>query len=288
MFLAMALGVLIPQIHILSFLIQYIVMAMLFFAFLDIRVDLKSFSKYVYLVLLANIVMAFIGYGIFVQLNLTLALVAFIIGIAPAAIASPVVIKFIEGKVEFSIAAVLLTNVFSAVIVPIVLPFIVKTIIHISIWEVLQPTIITMFVPLLFSHLVKYLPSNVQIGIQKGKNISFILWLTGLFIISSEASSFIRSEKSVSFLIILYIAILSLVFCLVNFWIGAWIGGQEFRREASQALGQKNLGFVIWIALTFVNPLVAIGPTFYILFHNIYNSWLIYKFEKQRNFLRST
>ena len=32
----------------------------------------------------------------------------------------------------------------------------------------------------------------------------------------------------------------------------------ELMQEASQSLGQKNLSFVIWIALTFVNPLVAI------------------------------
>jgi hypothetical protein len=33
------------------------------------------------------------------------------------------------------------------------------------------------------------------------------------------------------------------------------------------------LRFGFWIALTFINPLVAMGPTFYILYHNLYNSW---------------
>jgi len=39
---------------------------------------------------------------------------------------------------------------------------------------------------------------------------------------------------------------------------------------------------VIWIALIFINPLVAMGPMFYILYHHLYNSWLIYRFEKGR------
>ena len=72
---------------------------------------------------------------------------------------------------------------------------------------------------------------------------------------------------------------------IVNFSVGALLGGRNHWQEASQALGQKNLSFVIWIALTFINPLVAMGPMFYIVYHHLYNSWLIYQFEKQRKVL---
>lgn len=283
LFLMMALGVLVPQAHELSFLIQYLLMAMLFFAFLDIRVEVKSFSKYVIWVLLANVIIAFIGYGILLPFNITFALVAFVIGIAPAAIASPVVISFIKGKVEFSVAALLLTNIFSAMLIPIVLPFLVGENVQISIWDILLPTLIVMFVPLLLTRLVGFLPSSVQIVIKKGKQLSFVLWMTSLFIVSAKASNFIRSESTRSVSILMYIALISLGMCAFNYTLGALIGGREFRREARQALGQKNLAFVIWIALTFINPLVAVGPTLYILYHNVYNSWLIYQFEKQRN-----
>ena len=71
--------------------------------------------------------------------------------------------------------------------------------------------------------------------------------------------------------------------CILNFRLGGLLGGERFRQEASQSLGQKNNSFVIWIALTFINPLVAMGPTFYILYHNLYNSWQIYRFERQRD-----
>ena len=64
---------------------------------------------------------------------------------------------------------------------------------------------------------------------------------------------------------------------------GALIGGRRYWQESSQALGQKNNSFVIWIALTFINPLVAMGPTFYVLYHNLYNSFQIYLFEKRRH-----
>jgi BASS family bile acid:Na+ symporter len=38
---------------------------------------------------------------------------------------------------------------------------------------------------------------------------------------------------------------------------------------------------VVWIALAFINPVVALGPTFYIIYHNIYNSWQIIHLEKR-------
>lgn len=67
---------------------------------------------------------------------------------------------------------------------------------------------------------------------------------------------------------------------MINFSLGAFLGGKQYRQEASQSLGQKNLSFVIWISLTFINPLVALGPMFYILYHHLFNSWSIYQFEK--------
>jgi BASS family bile acid:Na+ symporter len=77
--------------------------------------------------------------------------------------------------------------------------------------------------------------------------------------------------------------VISLVICIANFGIGALLGGRRHWQEASQSLGQKNLSFVIWIALTFINPLVAMGPVFYILYHHLYNSWSLYQFERRRS-----
>jgi BASS family bile acid:Na+ symporter len=80
---------------------------------------------------------------------------------------------------------------------------------------------------------------------------------------------------------LLPIALVALVICIINFSLGALIGGRQHWQEASQALGQKNNSFVIWVALTFINPLIAMGPTFYVLYHNLYNSFQIYLFEKR-------
>jgi len=278
----MLVGALLPQFHAFSFLIQYLLMVMLFFAFLDIEFKPQTFQKSVIWVLIANIALAFISYAVLAAFDVTFALAAFMTAIAPTAIAAPVIIGFIHGEIEYVVAAVLVTNVSSAVIVPVALPFLLGAEVQISIWEVLQPVLIVMFVPLILARLVSRLSSRSQEFIRKGKSFSFPVWLANLFIISANASNFLRDENSDSAFTLITIALISLVICIVNFGLGALLGGQRNWQEASQSLGQKNLSFVIWIALTFVNPLVAMGPMFYIIYHHLYNSWSIYQFEKRR------
>lgn len=280
---AMLFGALIPQIHVLSFLIQYLLMAMLFFSFLDLKLKPQMFQKSVLWVLLANIAVAFISYLLLTSFDSTLALSAFMTAIAPTAIAAPVIVSFIKGEIEYVVTAVLFTNFSSAVVIPLALPFLLGAEIQISVWQVLEPVLLVMFVPLILARLVSHLPSRAQESIRQGKSYSFPIWLLNLFIITANASNFLRHENSNSVITLLIIALVSLVLCIINFGLGAMLGGRRNRLEASQSLGQKNLSFVIWIALTFINPLVAMGPTFYILYHHLYNSWSIYQFEKRRN-----
>ena len=280
--LTMLLGALVPQAHVFSFLIQYLLMVMLFFAFLDIQFKLQSFQKSVLWVLLANVLVAFVCYAVIVQFDLTLALAAFMTAIAPTAIAAPVIISFIQREVEYVVASVVLTNITSAVIVPIALPSLLDAQVHISVWEVLEPVLLVMFLPLILSRLVARFSPATQEIIRKGKTFSFPIWLLNLFIISANASDFLRNENTDSMVTLLVIALISLVICIINFSLGALLGGRSHWQEASQSLGQKNLSFVIWIALTFINPLVAMGPMFYILYHHLYNSWSIYQFESRR------
>ncbi len=281
--LTMLLGALMPQLHHASFLIQYLLMVMLFFAFLDIDFKLGMIQKSVLWVLLANVALAFLSYALLTSFDQMLALTAFMTAIAPTAIAAPVIIGFIKGEIEYVIAAVLVTNLSSAVVIPVTLPFLISADVQVSVWEVLEPVLIVMFVPLILARFSTFLPAAGRDFIRKGKSLSFPIWLVNLLLISANASSFLRNENSNSLLTLVTIALISLVLCIANFGVGALLGGPRNWQEASQSLGQKNLSFVIWIALTFINPLVAMGPTFYIVYHHLYNSWSIYQFEKRRS-----
>ena len=114
------------------------------------------------------------------------------------------------------------------------------------------------------------------------KPLSFYVWLVALFLVTAKSSHFLRSDTSVPAGTLVAIAGISLVICAMNFGAGAVLGGKRYRREASQALGQKNNSLTIWIALAFINPVVALGPTCYVLYHNAYNSLQLLAFERKR------
>ena len=50
---------------------------------------------------------------------------------------------------------------------------------------------------------------------------------------------------------------------------------------AGQSLGQKNTVFAIWMGYTFMTPETAIVGGLYSIWHNIYNSWQLYRGGKK-------
>jgi BASS family bile acid:Na+ symporter len=95
------------------------------------------------------------------------------------------------------------------------------------------------------------------------------------------------------------IALISLICCIFQFALGRYIGsryrprrsldsgsqveqrGKEIRKvTAGQALGQKNTVFAIWMSYTFMTKETAIVGGLYSVWHNIYNSWQLYKAGK--------
>ena len=81
---------------------------------------------------------------------------------------------------------------------------------------------------------------------------------------------------------VLLIAAVSLVLCAGNFYFGRLTASRRFRRESSQILGQKNTTFTMYLALNFCGALAAMGPIFYILWHNTWNAWQMYSYDRRR------
>jgi bile acid:Na+ symporter, BASS family len=279
---ALVTGMLFPRAEALSGFIQYLVMLMLFFSFLDVSLSFKAFRASTFLVLGANLLIAFAGYGLLVAFNHTLALVAFLTGLTPTATAAPVVMSFLGGEVDYVVAALLVTNVTIALLVPFLLPWVAGAAMAISTWDVLQSVLVVVFVPLAASRLVRFLPAPAQTSLQRIKPVSFYLWLAALFLLTAKSSAFVLKDLT-ALPALLAVAAVALVVCVVNFSLGAAIGGPTYRREASQALGQKNTTLSIWLGLTFLTPLIAMGPAFYVIYHNIYNSFQLYRFQKDQD-----
>jgi len=274
-FLSITLGILFPQFKVFSPLIQPFLMIMLFYSFLNFDLKNLRFSIHLIWLVIANILIGIGSYFFFSLFGKNNALSAFMVGIAPTAISSTVITGLIGGNVGYVSAAIVLTNFSIAFVIPFLLPLFLSNSGEISTLSILMPVFSTLFWPFLFSRIVYTLPGSIKRKLDRTSNLTYPLWYATLVIVIAKASDFILHGQAATLGEILQIAGISLLICVINFLVGALIGGKNYGVEIRQALGHKNTTFVIWIALEYINPLVALSPTFYILFHNIINSMFL-------------
>ncbi|MBI5689392.1 MAG: hypothetical protein HZC55_04790 [Verrucomicrobia bacterium] len=275
---AIALGALLPQAHAYAWLIRWLVMAMLFLVFLQTRLSRSALTRSHLVLLGVNVLLGFVGWGAGWLLGgRDVALATFFCGITPTAIAAPVIISFLHGHVAYVVASFLLTNVAIAALMPLLLPLVLGRATPEAFAHVGGTIVVVVFVPMALAHLLRALYPPAAEWPRRLRNLSFGMWVLAIFLITANASDFIRRHADTPLSLLLKIGAASLATCALSFWLGRFIGGREYPREASQSLGQKNTTFTIYLALTYASPLVALGPTFYVVWHNLWNSWQLHR-----------
>ncbi|MGH7943478.1 MAG: bile acid:sodium symporter family protein [Opitutaceae bacterium] len=280
---AITLGALVPQAHVVAGAIRWLVMSMLFIVFLQARFSRGSVHQRHFVLVLANITLGFAGWAVgWLIGGRDIALAAFFCGITPTATAAPVIISFLRGRVEFVVAAFLLTNITIAALLPLMLPIVLGRATPEAFGHVSRSVGVVVFFPMLLAWLVRAVHPRASEWPVQLRNVSFGMWVTAMFLITSNASHFLREQVDPPRNVLLQIAVASLLVCIASFGIGRLVGGRNFPREASQALGQKNTALTIYLALTYASPVVALGPTCYVIWHNLWSSWQLHRAARAR------
>lgn len=275
---AIFIGTLVPQLHVGSWAVRWLIMGMLFLVFLPVKLERGSLHRSHLWLLLANIGMGFLGYGVgWLVGGREVALAGFFAGITPTATAAPVIMSFLRGRVDYVVAAFLLTNVIIAALLPGLLPLVLGQATPDVFAKVGGSVALVVFVPIALALLTRRLHPAARAWPGKLRDVSFGAWVTTMTLITSNASYFVRQHPELPRTALLEIALVSMAICIANFSLGRVLGGREFPREGSQSLGQKNTSFTVYLALTYANPLVALGPTCYVVWHNLWTSWQLHR-----------
>ena len=138
--------------------------------------------------------------------------------------------------------------------------------------------------PLMCAEIVrKFLPRLHSFLVTVGRNLPFYLWLVALSLAIAMTSRAI-AHSNLSLWVMAGIAVVSLICCVVQFAFGRFIGRRNGEVIAGgQSLGQKNTVFAIWFACTFLTPVTAIAGGFYSLWHNLVNTWQLYRHNNSKN-----
>lgn len=283
-FIPFTLGVLCPGVSRFSFLIRWCLIVMFYLIALRIHVSEMKPKKWHWVLLLVNILIGICGYSLFHFAGREdLALAAFFVGITPTANAAPVVMSFLNGRVGYMVSGFAVTNLGISAALVVLLPLITGNHTFAFVKDIVFSLFQVIVIPLTAAFITRkiYPPAEKWPG--KCKMFSFSLWSCTLFIMASVASSFLRSNPQISKLVIAEIALISMALCILNFSIGGLVVPRRIRRESSQLLGQKNTTFTLFLALEFANPLAAMGPAFYVLWHNLWNALQMFLYDRHRN-----
>ena len=120
-------------------------------------------------------------------------------------------------------------------------------------------------------------------ALSRYKGLAFYFWAVALFLTLGQTIHFIFLNGKGNWGSIIWLGISALLFCIIQFGLGKWIGHKYGDTIAGgQLLGQKNSAMGIWMANHYLHPLASVYLAFYSVFQNLFNSWQIWYYNKKK------
>lgn len=200
--------------------------------------------------------------------------------VCPTATACAVITQKLGGDSATTTTYTLIINLAVAVVAPLMLPLVSEQgdLTFLAAFLTISKKVFPILIfPLLLAWATRYLLPRIHAMILSVRDLAFYLWLVALALaIAVTCRALWHSSATAED--IGAIAIATLIACIFQFAFGKWVGshyGQTI--EAGQAMGQKNTIFIIWLGYTYLSPLSATAGGFYSIWHNLVNSFQLYK-----------
>lgn len=215
---------------------------------------------------------------------------ALICFICPTATAAAVITGKLGGNAESLISYTMLINIVVAIYVPTVFPIInpQEGLSFLSAFLIILSKVFPLLIfPFIVAQILRYALPAVHRWTKEHSSMAFYIWAVALAMVMGKTAKSIvdhLQHGAGEGMMILYLSIVSLLACAMQFILGKYIGTQyNDRISGGQALGQKNTVLAIWMAYTYLNPVTSVTPGAYVFWQNIFNSWQLYRVSKGKS-----
>ena len=202
--------------------------------------------------------------------------------ICPTASAAGVITERLGGKLSQTVSYLVMINVVSTLLIPMVIPAI-KPSDTMGFWTYVGHIALRVFplliLPCLLAWLVRYTTHSLQRKLMRWSPNSFYIWGVGLTLAMVLSTRALVTSNLGAGTIACIVAV-SLLCCLAQFLLGRKLGGAD-PMTARQALGQKNTGFLIWLGYTYLTPVTSVAGGLYAIWQNLFNSYELYKNDRE-------
>lgn len=269
-----------------SFMTQWLIFLMLFITFCRIRPAEIRMNPMMIWLLAVQVGGAMLLYALVNPLSHDVAQGVFICVFCPTATAAPVITAALGGHLPRVVAYSLLSNIAVAVLAAPLLSVVGDSQVAVaeSMTAIAAKVFPLIIIPLIAALLLRRVAPKVHSAIATKQGISFYVWALAVIIAIGNSVEFILREPASKIPEIIVLALAAGAVCIAQFIIGRRIGGRYGDRiSAAQGLGQKNTVLAIWFALTYLNPIVSVGPAAYIAWQNTINSVQLYLRQRRTN-----
>lgn len=285
--IAFIVGAVFPSIHVCVGALPYLVGIMLTITLVGMEVsELRPQVRHGIL-LAANLIMGLAPWAILKSLGYEdYAEAAFFAGLVGEAASAPVIVSMLGGKSEFAAVGLALNSAFASLSIPLLVPFIITPygggeISRIELFAaVLEHVAAMLLAPCLLAIVLRKLRPESKQWAKKLSLVSLGFWLFCMSLVSAKGVTRVAEADATWAEIAPYAGVV-LVMCAIGFWVGRKIGGREYALECGQCLGQKNATVGIYLALCYASPLVFLGPTLYLLFQHVFNTWQMVRYNRR-------
>ena len=257
--------------------LPYFIFLMLYFSFNSLDVKTMRFTMFDFWLLLFQLVVSTACYFILLPFDGIIAQGAFVTVLAPTAAAAIAVSLILGANIGMMSTYLIACNLMVAVVAPLSFTLIGASS-DISFWSsflaILRKVFPLLIAPFVLAVLTRWLMPKVNDYINRHKSLSFYVWAVSLTVVISRAIGLLMSQFHEHRIMFLWMVVISIFLCFLQFFVGHLIGKRYGDRVAGgQALGQKNTVLAIWMAQSYLNPLCSIVPTLYVIWQNLYNSF---------------
>lgn len=202
--------------------------------------------------------------------------------ICPTATAGAVITGRLGGNINNITTYTILINILVSILIPTFVPFVHPNpelgFVNSSLL-ILGKVFPLLLLPLISAFLLRFISPSLTEKFAKRSDLSFYLWAVALALaITVTTRSIMHADLKLS--TELWLVVVSLISCALQFWLGRKIGDRyNDTITAGQAFGQKNTVLAIWMGYTFFTPITSIVGGFYSIWHNIVNSYQLYRHD---------
>ena len=147
-----------------------------------------------------------------------------------------------------------------------------------SVWLIFRRVAPTIALPFFIAWGLQRVAPALNARLCRFKGFTFYLWALALTITIGQTIDFMFLHGKEHLDSILILGAASIVFCIIQFGFGKWLGrryGDEM--AGGQLLGQKNSAMGIWMANIYLLPLASVFPALYSIWQNLFNSWQLWR-----------